>query len=298
MSDRIGKCTNYANCKLAYKNEPIRASDEFLCPECGQALSDFSEDESTASLQSTGKLIGNLIGILAFAALLVGVFIFVRSIQSPPLAATPSPTPTPAPTPRILRAIPVTTPTPETARSVSTPPRAQAIPVAKPATGAPDMPIAVVQVPASASSGVKEDVLHRIDAMPQLGPNEKDKLYSQVERARTLMKIITIPFESGSTSLTSEQAQQLCREVGKPEIQRLVNNPTVVFVLLGFADTAGDPAKNLQISRQRAEGAQRALRENCGLANITHPVGMGGSEMFGIENRDKNRVAEVWAVVP
>lgn len=296
MSDRIGKCTNYENCSLAYKNEPIRATESFLCPECGQALTEATEEDSKTAPESPAKLLGTIVGILAFAALLVGVFVFVRSIQAPPVVQEPiaEVSPTPAPTPEIPRAIPVETPL--AAPMARTP--ARAIPVARPATGAPNMPVAVPQVPASATSGVREDVLRRIDAMPQLDSKEKDKLYAQVERARTLVKIITIPFESGSTSLSAAQAQQLCAEVAKPQVQKLVHNPTVVFVLLGFADTAGDPAKNLEISRQRAESAQHALRETCRLQNITHPVGMGGSALFGLENRDKNRVAEVWAVLP
>jgi hypothetical protein len=32
--------------------------------------------------------------------------------------------------------------------------------------------------------------------------------------------------------------------------------------------------------------------------NVIHPVGMGSSDMFDTKNLDKNRVVEVWAVLP
>jgi hypothetical protein len=39
MAQRIGKCTNYSGCKLAYRNEKITVvTKEFRCPECGSPL--------------------------------------------------------------------------------------------------------------------------------------------------------------------------------------------------------------------------------------------------------------------
>lgn len=39
---RNGKCTNYATCLLAYRNEAVTVADDepFLCPECKQPLVD------------------------------------------------------------------------------------------------------------------------------------------------------------------------------------------------------------------------------------------------------------------
>jgi outer membrane protein OmpA-like peptidoglycan-associated protein len=294
MSDRIGKCTNFENCGIAYRNEPVRIKDgcEPVCTECGKPLTETVD--RTAQIKSAGKLIGTVLGVIAFGALLVGVFILTRSLQetSIPEPTSPTPAPTAEPTPEVRRAEPVSPAQPAEAPAGT--PVAAAIPV----TGDAEMPVAVPRITATGDSGVKRDVLARIDAMPNLGSAEKDKLYTQVDRARALMKIVTIPFDTGGTELTSAQANQLCAELQREGIQRLIHNPTVVFVLLGFADKAGDSAKNLRLSRERAEGVQRALRNTCGLANITHPVGMGGSEMFGAENRGKNRVAEVWAVLP
>src|SRR6516225_10716697 len=39
MAQRIGKCTNYSGCKLAYRNEKIAVvTKDFRCPECGSPL--------------------------------------------------------------------------------------------------------------------------------------------------------------------------------------------------------------------------------------------------------------------
>jgi hypothetical protein len=48
---------------------------------------------------------------------------------------------------------------------------------------------------------VKAEVLARIDVMPRLAPEEKDKLYVQVERARGMGRIVTIPFATGKVSV-------------------------------------------------------------------------------------------------
>ena len=294
MSERIGKCTNYERCSLAYRNEPVRKQDweNNKCPECGQTLRETID--RVAQIKSAAKQIGTFLGVVAFGALLVGVFLLTRSLQetSPSNPESTSATPSPAPSPQVLRAEPVTPSQPRVEEAVTV------LPAERADGDTEEMPVAVPSITASTDAGVKRDVLTRIDAMPNLSSHEKDNLYAKVNRARALMKIVTIPFGTGGTELSSPQANTLCSELQGAGIQRLIRNPTVVFVILGFADKAGDPVKNLRISQKRAEGIQRALRDTCGLANITHPVGMGGSELFGAANRDKNRVAEVWAVLP
>ncbi len=145
---------------------------------------------------------------------------------------------------------------------------------------------------------VKSEVLSRIDVMPNLSPEEKDKLYVQVERARGMGKIITIPFSSGRTTVGAAEVAALKETAKLPQIQKYAEDPTVVFVVLGFADKKGDPKGNQAISLERAESVVKALKERCGVMNLSHAVGMGGSEMFDARNFDKNRVVEVWAVLP
>lgn len=145
---------------------------------------------------------------------------------------------------------------------------------------------------------MRAEVLKRIDVMPNLGEAEKDKLYVQVERARAMGQVVTIPFASGEKSISPASAVSLAQAVALPQIRKYSDDPTVAFVVLGYADKKGDPKSNLAISLQRAEAVVKVLKEKAGVVNVVHAVGMGGSELFDASNRSKNRVVELWAVLP
>ena len=49
---------------------------------------------------------------------------------------------------------------------------------------------------------VKNEVLTRIDLMPGISQGNKDKLYQSVQRARSMGKVLTIPFGSGRTEMS------------------------------------------------------------------------------------------------
>jgi outer membrane protein OmpA-like peptidoglycan-associated protein len=82
------------------------------------------------------------------------------------------------------------------------------------------------------------------------------------------------------------------------DMQKLVADPTVLLVMVGFADKQGDESKNLEVSRTRAESVVKALKERTDVANVMHSVGMGGQNLFDQSNLEKNRLVEVWAVQP
>jgi outer membrane protein OmpA-like peptidoglycan-associated protein len=145
---------------------------------------------------------------------------------------------------------------------------------------------------------VKAEVLARIDLMPRLNPEEKDKLYVQVERARGMGKIITIPFATGKISVGPGELAALKEKLSLSQIQKFTEDPTVVFVILGFADKKGDEKKNLTISLQRADAVAKTLKDRCAIMNVIHAVGMGSSDIFDAQDFAKNRVVEVWAVLP
>lgn len=145
---------------------------------------------------------------------------------------------------------------------------------------------------------MRAEVLKRIDIMPNLGEAEKDKLYVQVERARAMGQVVTIPFASGEKSVSSTSAASLVQALALPQIRKFSDDPTVAFVVLGYADKKGDPKSNMAISLQRAEAVVKVLKEKAGVVNVVHAVGMGGSELFDSSNLGKNRVVEVWAVLP
>lgn len=220
--------------------------------------------------------------------LVLGVSACDPRVLSP--SATPAPTPTPAP-PAVGSAATQAAPANNAGIDAGSGPEAPAAPVAVEA--------AVNVSPESAENRmVKAEVLDRIDVMPKLTDEEKDKLYVQVERARGMGKLLTIPFKSGKRALSKADVAVLKNALAAPQFEKFVGDPTVVFVVLGFADKAGDPATNLSLSRVRADAVVDVLKDECGVLNVTHSVGMGSSEMFDAANLDKNRVVEIWAVLP
>ena len=72
----------------------------------------------------------------------------------------------------------------------------------------------------------------------------------------------------------------------------------MVFVILGYADQKGSEKINSDISLSRARSVMDTLRDKCGVQNVMHSVAMGGSNLFSSQQIEKNRVAEIWAVLP
>ena len=71
------------------------------------------------------------------------------------------------------------------------------------------------------NKAVKDEVLTRVDLMPNVSSANKDKLYQAVERARSMGKILTIPFASGKTELAAADIEALRTEMEKPELTAL-----------------------------------------------------------------------------
>ena len=222
--------------------------------------------------------------------LLVLVFCGLAACRPPPPLeiATPPPIPEPTPTPHEAHKDQVEEP------STSSP----SVPESEPA-GDVEAPAEVNMDAADAENRlVKTEVLARVDVMPRLTPEEKDKLYVQVERARGMGKIVTIPFGTGKVTVGPAEVAALEEKLKLPQIQKFVEDPIVVFVVLGFADKKGDEKKNLAISLQRADSVVKTLKDRGAIMNVIHAVGMGSSDMFDAKDLDKNRVVEVWAVLP
>jgi outer membrane protein OmpA-like peptidoglycan-associated protein len=144
----------------------------------------------------------------------------------------------------------------------------------------------------------RQEVLKRIDLMRVLTDAEKDKLYAQVERARGFTKIAIIPFPQNRTTAGASQVEGLIKNLKGPDMQKLLADPTVVLLMVGYADKKGDETKNLEISRSRAESVLQVLKDKLDLVNLMHAVGMGGQDLFDPSDLEKNRVVEVWAVQP
>jgi outer membrane protein OmpA-like peptidoglycan-associated protein len=283
MAQRIGKCTNYSGCKLAYRNEKITVvTKEFRCPECGSPLEPIGPKRgpSATLVLSIGV---SLVVLLAIVAILLTVGTrpggsgVVQLKQTPSPTLTPEPTPTPTATPA-----PTSTPTPTATPSAT--------------AEASVTPVNDINSPEIAS--VKKDVLKRIDAMPNVSQSNKDRLYSAVDRARAMGRLLTVSFETSLTKVSPQDIAFMKAELERPEIKKMLDDPTLVLVILGYADKQGDDQKNLQISTARAQAVMEALRDQCGVQNVMHVVPMGGTDLLDARQLAKNRVVEVWTVLP
>jgi len=236
----------------------------------------------SASLAGVGMVRG------AFPSAVLAVFVLAGCDRSP--APPPPPAAPPAASPQAGGI----------AGSVSVGPSGQAEePAASAVAGAVTAPETISTDLADAEThAVRAEVLKRIDVMPNLGDEEKDKLYVQVERARGLAKVITVPFASGARSVAPASAAGIQKALTLPQVEKFLSDPTVAFVVLGYADRKGDPQANQKISLDRAEEVVSVLKDRARVMNVIHAVGMGGSEMFDSKALDKNRVVEVWAVLP
>lgn len=228
---------------------------------------------------------------------------------TPIQTSTPAPTPTPVPT---ATTTPLATPetpaaTPEaTATPAETPVQPSGTPnasssassnaEAQGSAGAQAFP--TVQNNGAEEAEVRKEVLARIDLLKELSQKERDYLYAQVDRARGFTKLAIIPFPSGKTRPEQFQIDHLLSYLQKPEYQKLYEDPTVVFVVAGYADKQGNEGQNLEISKQRAQVVAKILETQAKIANTIRAVGMGGSEFFGHGTPDKNRVVEIWLAAP
>lgn len=287
MAQRIGKCTNYSGCKLAYRNEKITVvTKEFRCPECGSPLESLGPRRTVSPVLILSIGVG-IVLVLAVAAIL-------WTLSSAPkrqpyvleLSPTPAPTPTPTPTPPPT---PTSTPAPSESPALT--------PAPTPTANVSGTPINFdLTLPEIAE--VKREVLKRIDQMPNVSAQNKDRLYSAVERARGMGRLFTVSFETSLTKVSPEALADMKSQLERPQIKPYIDDPTLVLVILGYADKQGDNQKNLQISSARAEEVKGVLRDQLGIQNVMHTVPMGGTDLLDPRELAKNRIVEVWAVLP
>ena len=81
---------------------------------------------------------------------------------------------------------------------------------------------------------IKQEVLKRIDLMPDLSPVNREKLYDRVDRTPGMGRVATIFFDLGESRMRPADVERLRSDLSSPAAQRLVDDPTVVFVVLGY----------------------------------------------------------------
>jgi len=278
------KCTNHSGCLRAYRGEIIELEPgaPMVCPECGKPL------------EKAGGGAGGIVKVAAIAVVVlvigVGAVIGIKLSKKKgggteePGASTPVPsltTTSPSDTPSSPTAS-TSTPAPEP----STPPADEPPPAAP--TGANE-PI---------SDAIRKEVLARIDKMPNLSPDKKDRLYNSVQRARDMRKVVEINFGSGQSTLPASAGPQVKKLLEDPAVVKFRDDLTAVFVVLGFADGKGSEKTNFDVSERRAKSVVDYMEKQCGIKNVTHSVAMGGTNLVDKNNAAKNRIAEIWAVLP
>jgi hypothetical protein len=233
------------------------------------------------------------IGVAIVLLLAVGAILWTmgNSSKSSPSVIPESPTPSPEQT---LTPIPTPTPTPYPTETPTAPPSPTATPTPADTTDKIiDWDISLPEI-----AEVRREVLKRIDLMPNLSPQIRDSLYSAVNRARGMGRLFTLSFEPVSTKISSEQIAYMKSQLERPHVKENLDDPTMVLVILGYADQQGDEQRNLQISNARAEAVRQALHDQLGIQNVMHVVAMGGTNLLDAKELAKNRIVEVWGAKP
>ena len=214
----------------------------------------------------------------------VGAIIWTLRNRPPPKAIvlvseSPAPVPTPTVAPPTPTPTPMPTPSPEP-------------PAPTPAADPLNFDTSTPEI-----SAVRREVLRRIEQSPY-APAQKERAYQLIDRARGLGRLFTVSFETALTELPPLEVSLAQGRVNQPQIKKVLEDPGVVLVILGFADRRGDDAKNQQLSQGRAQTTLGLLRDKCGVLNVMYPIAMGGTDIFDAKEFAKNRIVEVWAVLP
>ncbi|MCS7009691.1 MAG: OmpA family protein, partial [Chthoniobacterales bacterium] len=96
---------------------------------------------------------------------------------------------------------------------------------------------------------------------------------------------------------TSDE-EAIRRALEQPVIAKALEDPLLVFVILGYASQTGTSETNLRISRARADFIADFLIKKIQVKNVIYPVPMGASTLFGKDRPHANQAAEIWLVVP
>jgi outer membrane protein OmpA-like peptidoglycan-associated protein len=220
-----------------------------------------------------------------------------ESNPTPPKNDTSEPSPTPGaaiPSPTVANPTPLpSTPTPEKSQ-----PPTQAPTAVQPSDSDGGGVEKAVTLTKAQVDGARQDVLKRINAMPKFSTEEKQRLTEKMETARSMERILVVRFDTGKITLGKAAGDELLKVFKSKEVNEKTSDPTVVFVVAGYADAAGDPKKNLQLSEQRADAVTKILKEKTNLLNVIHSVGMGSTDLLDNRRSDQNRAVEIWAVAP
>jgi outer membrane protein OmpA-like peptidoglycan-associated protein len=298
MAIQYGKCTNRAGCTLAYTGDQIRYEGAPICPECGQPLAVIKGPGGGGSkLWLLILLPILLIGMIAAGYFIVQSLLGVgggKGVASATATATVSATATTTATatPSATESS-SPTPSPSPSGTGSAPPPSGA-PSAAPSGSVDSNP---KQLSNSDIEATRKQVLTRLQAMPGKSQQEKDKLADKVQSARSMERLTTIYFQIGNSMIPKPQVDQLIATFNDQKMKEKMSDPTLVFVVAGYADKSGNPGGNQALSNARAETIARLMKQ-AGVTNVIHTVAMGGTDVLENTRPDQNRAVEIWSVIP
>jgi outer membrane protein OmpA-like peptidoglycan-associated protein len=144
----------------------------------------------------------------------------------------------------------------------------------------------------------KEDIKKRINAIPRMSDSEKTKLIDKLDSAQYMQRVGVVYFPTGSNVLPKPSVDKLVSIFKAPELVQKMTDPTLVFIVAGYADLTGDPKGNYKLSDERAQAVANALPDAAGVLNLVRTVPMGGTDLLSGRRPDQNRAVEIWAVIP
>jgi outer membrane protein OmpA-like peptidoglycan-associated protein len=305
MAVQYGKCTNRAGCTLAYTGDQVRFEGDPICPECGQPL---------VVIKGPGGSGNKLWLLILLPVVLIGMvaagYFIVQGVlgwgnggggkASPSASAVASASPSATPTASVSATSPSTTPEQSPSPGASSPeasPNAPS-PGASPSGSGGSVDSHPQKLSDSDIEATRKQVLTRLQAMPGKSQQEKDKLADKVQTARSMERLQVIFFEIGRSMIAKPQVDQLVASLNDPKMKEKMSDPTLVFVVAGYADkSSGNPGINQSISNARAENIARIMKQ-AGVTNVIHTVAMGGTDVLENTRPDQNRAVEIWSVVP
>ncbi len=296
MAVQYGKCTNRAGCTLAYTGDQIRFEGNPICPECGQGLAVIKGPGGGG--RKVWLLI--LLPIVLIGMVAAGYFLVqaVLNSVSKPTVVTTSPTAS-----ATASASATTNPSASASASASASPTETPTPDQSPSPSASESPTggSVEKKPNELSKSdieeTRQEVLKRIAAMPHMSQSEKDKLQDKVQSASAMKRLQVVYFEVGKNMIGKPAVDELVSSLNSSDMKEKMSDPTLVFVVAGYADKGGNPASNYRLSNERAENISRIMK-SAGVTNVIHTVAMGGTDILDEKRADQNRAVEIWSVIP
>jgi hypothetical protein len=124
----------------------------------------------------------------------------------------------------------------------------------------------------------------------------EDRIYGALKRARSFGLLVQIPFAPASEQAAAENVAALKKAMEHRLMSRFREDPTVIFLTLGYSDTVKQD--QFALSEARAKFVQKTMREGANVQNVTLPLGLGACPTLGVDEPDRAYAAQVWVILP